>query len=77
MGQMVIALMVNRNPTVSGSDSFGKEFLWPLELPDGTVGICYVFKSKASARKFYGKDFGVHLIQIADERGNDEIKGAC
>lgn len=69
MGHMVIALMVNSKPMVEGTDLFGKEFHWPLDLPDGAVGICYAFKSKAAAIKYYGKDVRLSRIKFSDEKG--------
>ena len=72
MGHMVIALRVNNNPMIEGEDLFGKEFHWSIDLPDGAVGICYVFKSKAAALKYYGKGVRLCRIKYDEKVGSDE-----
>lgn len=35
---------------------------WNFPLPEGATGICFVFKNKKAARKYYGR--GVKLIPV-------------
>ena len=69
MKHMVIAMRVNQNPSISGKDLSGQEVTIPFELPDGAVGLCFVFESKKSARDYYGKDVDLCRLQWSEKKG--------
>ena len=50
MKHPVIAMMLN--PGKMQID--GQEF--PIKLPDGCMGLLFMFESKKAARKYWGKD---------------------
>lgn len=58
MKHNVIALMMCNQEV----EIYGK--MENLILPDGCIGVCYVFESKKAAREYWNKDVG--LLRIED-----------
>ena len=59
---MYLALRLVESPQIEANDGVFKGIGGRLELPEGVIGLMYVFKTKKAARKYYGK--GVELQKI-------------
>lgn len=57
MGHTVIGLAVQPLEVIGVDGEIEK-----IELPNGCIGVCYVFESKKAARAYYGKD--VKLLRV-------------
>ena len=38
-----------------------------MKLPDGCIGLLFVFESKKAARAYYGKDVSMHQVGFGDK----------
>ena len=55
--------MIQDNPTVKVITALRPKAEFKLPLPEGAIGIIYVWKTKTAARKFYTRKVPLREIQ--------------